>query len=164
MIRFEACLVAIGLIASFATAPVKAQDSPREAPPAAATPQLINTCLITPNVNRLVVFYEAVLKLRAKRSGEDYAEFQTGAGVLAIFSAAAQERYIPGFADGTTNKSVVLEFRVADVDQEYSRLQGVVKTWVKPPTTQPWGTRSTYFRDPDGNLVDFFAPATPQAR
>jgi len=28
---------------------------------------------------------------------------------------------------------------------------------VKPPTTQPWGTRSVYFRDPDGNLVDFFA-------
>jgi catechol 2,3-dioxygenase-like lactoylglutathione lyase family enzyme len=33
--------------------------------------------------------------------------------------------------------------------------------WVKGPTTQPWGTRSIYFRDPDGNLVDFFAPVAP---
>ncbi|HKW35048.1 MAG TPA: nuclear transport factor 2 family protein [Candidatus Acidoferrum sp.] len=31
-----------------------------------------------------------------------------------------------------------------------------MKIWVKPPTTQPWGTRSVYFRDPDGNLVNFF--------
>jgi uncharacterized glyoxalase superfamily protein PhnB len=80
--------------------------------------------------------------------------------VLAIFSAASQERYIPGSAEGAVNKSVVLEFGVANVGQEYSRLQSVVKTWVKPPTTQPWGTRSVYFRDPDGNLVDFFTPVT----
>ena len=164
MIRIEAYLVAIGLTASFAAAPVKAQNLPHESPPAAAAPQLTNTCLITPNVNQLVAFYEAVLKLKAERSGEDYAEFHTGAGVLAIFSAASQERYIPGSAEGAANKSVVLEFRVADVDQEYSRLQSVVKTWVKPPTTQPWGTRSVYFRDPDGNLVDFFAPAAPRAK
>jgi predicted enzyme related to lactoylglutathione lyase len=122
MIRFEACLVAIGLMASFATAPVKAQDSSREAPFPA--PQLINTCLITPDVNRLVAFYEAILKLKAERSGEDYAEFHTGAGVLAIFSATTQERYIPSSAEGAANKSVVLEFRVVDVDQEYRRLQG----------------------------------------
>jgi catechol 2,3-dioxygenase-like lactoylglutathione lyase family enzyme len=164
MIRIETCLVAIGLAASFVSAPMKAQNSPHESPPPAATPTLINTCLITPDVNQLVAFYEAVLKLKAARSGEDYAEFHTGAGVLAIFSAASQQRYIPGSALGASNKSAVLEFRVADVDQEYSRLQSVVKIWVKPPTTQPWGDRSFYFRDPDGNLVDFFAPATPQAK
>jgi len=163
MIRFDACLVAVGLTVLFTAAPVQAQNSPHEALPAAEAPELSNTCLITPDVNRLVKFYEAVLKLKAERSGESYAEFHTGAGVLAIFSAASQERYIPGSAEGAANKSVVLEFRVADVDQEYSRLQIVVKTWVKPPTTQPWGTRSVYFRDPDGNLVDFFAPAAPGA-
>lgn len=56
------------------------------------------------------------------------------------------------------NKSAILQFRVRDVDKEYARLQGIVKTWVKPPTNQPWGTRSFYFRDPDGNLVDFYGP------
>jgi uncharacterized glyoxalase superfamily protein PhnB len=76
--------------------------------------------------------------------------------VLAIFSQEAQQKYIPGSTEEATNKSVILEFKVADVDQEYRRLQSLVKTWVKPPTTQPWGTRSVYFRDPDGNLVDFY--------
>ena len=28
---------------------------------------------------------------------------------------------------------------------------------VKPPTTQPWGRRSVWFRDPDGNIVNFYA-------
>jgi catechol 2,3-dioxygenase-like lactoylglutathione lyase family enzyme len=109
-----------------------------------------------------VDFYEPILALKAKWSGEGYAEFPTGVGVLAIFSADAQEKYILGSAEPATNKSVILEFSVPDVDQEYRRLQTLVKLWVKPPTTQPWGTRSIYFRDPDGNLVDFFSPAKDQ--
>jgi len=79
--------------------------------------------------------------------------------VLAIFSAEAQENYIPHSSEPGINKSVILEFEVADVDKEFARLQGMVQDWVKPPTNQPWGTRSFYFRDPDGDLVDFFTPA-----
>lgn len=128
------------------------------------TPALVNTCLITNNVNQLVQFYEPILALKAERSGEDYAEFHTGVGVLAIFSAAAQEKYIPDSAEAAKNKTVILEFQVTNVDKEYARLQSLVKTWVKPPTTQPWGTRSTYFRDPDGNLVDFYMPPKAQSQ
>jgi uncharacterized glyoxalase superfamily protein PhnB len=124
-------------------------------------PSLAHTCLITDNVTRLINFYEPILSLKAKMSGDDYAEFATGAGVLAIFSAKAQDRYIPGSAEAAKNRSMILEFKVADVDQEYRRLQSLVKTWVKPPSTQPWGTRSFYFRDPDGNLVNFYTQPSP---
>lgn len=121
------------------------------------SPALINTCLVTADVKGLVKFYEAVLRVQAQWSGEDYAELHTGVGVLAIFSDRAQERYIPHSAMAGNNKGVVLEFKVDDVDQEFRRLRSVVRILVKPPTTQPWGTRSFYFRDPDGNLVDFFS-------
>ena len=121
---------------------------------------LQSTCLISADVRRLVEFYEPVLNRKANWSGQDYAEFPTSAGVLAIFSAAAQEKYIPGSAKPATNRSVILEFKVADVDAEYRRLQPLVKTWVKRPTTQPWGTRSIYLRDPDENLVDFYSPGS----
>ena len=121
------------------------------------SPMLAHTCLITGDVERLVNFYENILRIKAKRSGADYAEFTTGASVLAIFSFAAQEKYIPGSSQAAANHSLVLEFQVADADQEYRRLRSIVQTWVKPPTTQPWGTRSIYFRDPDGNLVDFYS-------
>jgi catechol 2,3-dioxygenase-like lactoylglutathione lyase family enzyme len=149
----------IVVLAGFATGwtsrPVPIDD---KAPDPGSSPRLVNTRLITNDVKRLVEFYEHVLAQEAKKTGEDYAEFPTAVGVLAIFSADAQERYIPGSAEAAKNKSVVLQFRVDDVDQQYLRLQGFVKTWVKPPTTQPWGTRSIYFRDPDGNLVDFYVP------
>lgn len=140
--------VLLGMAAGFWPVRMVAQEKP--------APALVNTCLITDDVKRLVSFYETVLEAKAKWSGTEYAEFPTKAGVLAIFSGAAQERYIPGSARAGANRSVILEFRVGDPDAEYKRLSGFVKTWVKPPTTQPWGTRSVYFRDPDGNLVDLF--------
>jgi catechol 2,3-dioxygenase-like lactoylglutathione lyase family enzyme len=120
------------------------------------TPTLVNTFLFTSNVNRLVEFYESVLALKAKKPDDTYAEFSTGVGVLAIFSREAEEKYIPGSTEGAKNGSMVLEFKVANVDTAYKRLKGLVKIWVKPPTTQPWESRSIYFRDPDGNLVDFY--------
>lgn len=122
-------------------------------------PLLVHTCLITNNFRQLVDFYQHVLKVSPEITNENYAEFPSARGVLAIFSADAQEKYIPGSAKPGNNQSAILEFRVGDVDAEYARLKGYVSTWVKAPSDQPWGTRSIYFRDPDGNLVDFYAPA-----
>ena len=99
--------------------------------------------------------------MKPHASGDSYVEFPTGAGTLAIFDAGAQEKYIPGSAQSGQNKSSILQFNVANVDLEYSRLQRIVRVLVKPPTTQPWGSRSIYFRDPDGNLVDFFTRVKP---
>jgi uncharacterized glyoxalase superfamily protein PhnB len=153
-------LLVSGIFLLFA-APLQlhAQPAKRKSSDRSTRPVLVNTGVVTENVKRLVGFYGPILGQKAKSSGDDYAEFETGVGVLAIFSSSAQERYIPGSAEAAKNRSVILEFKVADVDAEYRRLKGVVKTWVKPPTTQPWGTRSIYFRDPDGNLVDFYSPA-----
>jgi catechol 2,3-dioxygenase-like lactoylglutathione lyase family enzyme len=164
--RIAASLLVVTIAVLGAAPPATAQTVPDEqsgqAHSSDQSPILINTCLITANIKGLAQFYKAVLQSEPRWSGEDYVEFRTGIGVLAIFSARAQERYIPGSAIAANNKGIVLEFRVADVDQEYRRLKPLVKSWVKPPTTQPWGTRSVYFRDPDGNLIDFYMPsATP---
>jgi len=146
--------VALGLFLIERPAGVRAA-----APAEVAKPVLVHTCLISNRFRELVDFYQRVLGITPQVVNGDYAEFPTGAGVLAIFSAEAQERYIPGAAQPASNKSAILEFKVADVDGEFVRLQPLVKSWVKRPSTQPWGTRSFYFRDPDGNLVDFYTPA-----
>lgn len=61
------------------------------------------------------------------------------------------------------NQSVIIEFRVDDVDREYENLKQFEIEFVNEPTTQPWGNRSLLFRDPDGNLVNFFTPVTSDA-
>lgn len=102
-------------------------------------------------------FYKEVLQIEPQSYGDTYAEFPTEGGILSIFSLAAHEELAPGSAQSGTNRSIELEFQVADVDKEYDRLCEMTVEWVKPPTTQPWGNRSIYFRDPDGNLVNFYA-------
>jgi catechol 2,3-dioxygenase-like lactoylglutathione lyase family enzyme len=152
-----ALLVSLAILGAVAQSTAKTKETAQVATKLEPLlPVLRNTCLITKDVPRLVDFYSHVLRIPANATGNDYAEFRT-AGVLAIFSADAQEKYIPGSTQAGSNKSIILEFEVKDVDQEYARLQKIVKDWVKPPTTQPWGTRSIYFRDPDGNLIDFYA-------
>ena len=64
-------------------------------------------------------------------------------------------------AEGMAGSSNMLEFEVADVDAEYVRprsLAPLAIEFVMPPRDLPWGNRSSYFRDPDGNLIDFFSP------
>jgi len=156
-IRFCLTVFLLGVVLSRSATGLQGADHPVLHP--VTSPTLAHTCLITGDVKRLVDFYEPVLQIKPKWSGNEYAEFTAGSSVLAIFSFAAQEKYIPGSSQAGTNRSLILEFKVPDVDYEYLRLRGIVKTWVKPPTTQPWGTRSIYFRDPDGNLVDFYLPA-----
>jgi catechol 2,3-dioxygenase-like lactoylglutathione lyase family enzyme len=147
------CLVA-AIVVTRPRTPVKAasQDA------ATGGAVLVNTCLVTNNIAGLTTFYRHVLQIEPRKEDDSYVEFRTERGVLALFTAEAQEKYIPQSAKAAQNRSAILEFRVSDPDHEYARLHDFVK-WVKGPTTQPWGTRSIYFRDPDGNLVDFFAPA-----
>jgi catechol 2,3-dioxygenase-like lactoylglutathione lyase family enzyme len=45
---------------------------------------------------------------------------------------------------------------VEDVDEEYERLKSLNVEFVKLPQNHPWGCRSLWFRDPDGNIIDFF--------
>ena len=68
-----------------------------------------------------------------------------------------------GAARPADNHTAIIEFRVDDVDKEYDRLKQVISEFVQEPVTQPWGNRSLMFRDPDGNLINFFTPVTAEA-
>jgi len=75
---------------------------------------------------------------------------------VSFFHADAMERLSPGATSAGANRSVILEFHVADAGAEYGRLDGLGVRWVKGPTTQPWGNRSIYVADSDGNLGNFY--------
>ncbi len=82
--------------------------------------------------------------------GFSKSQFTEGAEALAAVGAA-----------GTT---IILDFRVDDVDEEVGRIDRLGVEWVVRPADQPWGSRSMMFRDPEGHLVNVFSrtPGTGQ--
>jgi catechol 2,3-dioxygenase-like lactoylglutathione lyase family enzyme len=114
--------------------------------------------IITADVARLVDFYERATGGRATWANDDFAELRTATATLAIGSTRTVPLFAPGSAHPADNRSVILEFRVDDVDSVHRSLTGFVEDFVNEPTTMPWGNRSLLFRDPDGNLVNFFTP------
>ena len=112
-------------------------------------------CLITHNVPALVSFYTRVLGVKAE--GDDiHAELKTEGASMAIFSTAGMESMAPLSMQGAGYGSVTIAFEVNDVDAEYERLKALHVEFVKLPATHPWENRSVWFRDPDGNIIDFF--------
>ena len=120
--------------------------------------------IITEDVQRLTGFYEQATGQQATWGNGNFAELRTAAGTLAIGSARTVPVFAPGASRAADNHSVIIEFLVDDVDAAYEKLTGLVDDFVNQPTTMPWGNRSLLFRDPDGNLVNFFTPVTPEAK
>ena len=114
--------------------------------------------IITADIKRLVSFYEAITNLTAKWHTDDFAEVTLGLCTLAIGSTKTLAFFGGQIAEPASNKSVIIEFRVDDVDTNYSQIKDIIKDIVQEPTTMPWGNRSLLFRDPDGNLINFFTP------
>ena len=119
--------------------------------------------IITEDINRLVGFYEKVTGLTAKWHTEDFAEIGTASSNLAIGSTKTLALFGENIAEPSSNKSVIIEFLVNNVDDSYELVKNTTEDILQQPITMPWGNRSTLFRDPDGNLINFFAPVTPEA-
>ena len=113
-------------------------------------------CLVTKDVLRLRSFYAAILQVEAE--GDDtFTMLSTQGAALSIFAEAGMERMAPGSMQDSGCGRYTLEFEVEDVDREFERLKALDIIFVKPPTTQTWGRRSVWFRDLDGNIINFFA-------
>jgi catechol 2,3-dioxygenase-like lactoylglutathione lyase family enzyme len=126
---------------------------------------LISIRIITEDVKRLVNFYEQLTRMTAIQYTDDFAELKTNSATLAIGSTRTLQ-FFGGdeVAQAAQNRSAIIEFMVQDVDGEYQRLADFLQPYmVQMPTIMPWGNKSLLFRDPDGNLVNFFTPVSPQA-
>ncbi len=124
---------------------------------------LVSVRIITADLDQMVDFYARVTGTPVERLHSDFAELRTPDGTLALASARTVGLFGAGSAEPAANRSVIVEFLVEDVDAAYAALQTWVTTFVNTPTTMPWGNRSLLLRDPDGNLINLFSPATPAA-
>jgi len=120
--------------------------------------------IITADIKRLARFYEQITGISVTMYTEDFGELTTPACTLAIGSTRTLQLFGGDVARPADNHTAIIEFRVSDVDAEYRKLVDVIgASLVQEPTTMPWGNRSLLFRDPDGNLVNFFTPVSAEA-
>ncbi|MCK7554966.1 VOC family protein [Chitinophaga sedimenti] len=121
--------------------------------------------IITADIKALVKFYETVTGLSFTWYTDDFAQLNTAVAALAIGSTRTLALFGGNaVAAAASNRSVIIEFQVDDVDLRYQQITEVLVDVVQPPTTMPWGNRSLLFRDPDGNLVNLFTPLTQEAK
>jgi predicted enzyme related to lactoylglutathione lyase len=119
--------------------------------------------IITDDLDRLIEFYEQVTGIPAQRPAPVFAEVVLPSATLAIGHSQTVQLFGADSARVADNHTIIIEFRVDDVDAQYARLKPLVDDWVQEPTTMPWGNRSILFRDPDGNLVNLFTPVSEEA-
>lgn len=124
---------------------------------------LVSIRIITANINGLIAFYEQVTQSSVVHYTPDFVELKTKTATLAIGSTRTLQFFGgDSVAQAATNRSVIIEFRVDDVDRDYERLADLLQPYlVQKPTLMPWGNKSLLFRDPDGNLVNLFTPMNP---
>lgn len=125
---------------------------------------LVSLRIITADIKRLVTFFEQATATKANWSTDDFAEIKSGNFTLAIGSTRTLAFFGEGIAVPEANKSIIIEFLVNNVDKCYEKIKNLTPEIVQEPTTMPWGNRSLLFRDPDGNLINFFTPVSDEAK
>ena len=110
--------------------------------------------IVTAHLESMRTFYQQVLQVEPQIYRGNYVEFPLEAGTLALWRQSEWEAFGITSMRGAANQSVLIEFEVEDVDREYTRLKALPMAWVQEVTTQPWGHRAFYVRDPDGNVLN----------
>ncbi len=117
------------------------------------------TVIYVRDMDAMRIFYGEVMNFPLERMlGEDWIEYRIGSNILALAhpraTAAAKDAPVPAGA-----AALQLAFRVAPggVDRCAAELKAHEVEITAAPTDQPWGHRTLFFRDPDGNVLEIYA-------
>jgi len=118
--------------------------------------------MVTANREPMRTFSQQVLQMEPQIYRGNYVAFPLEAGTLALWHQSECAEYGLELARGAAHDRVLLELEVTDVEREYARLKGFQVEWVQELTTQPWGHRAFYVRDPDGNVLNLHTAVEEQ--
>ncbi len=112
--------------------------------------------LIVTDLEQSLSFYTETLGLELQHRAEKYAQIKAGTTRLSLYSRDAMQETLGAVLEppSLSAPSFELGFKVADCDAAFSELVAAGAPAVTPPTTRPWGQRTAYVRDPDGNLIE----------
>ena len=112
--------------------------------------------LVVRDLSLALHFSTDILGLPLGHRAEEYAQIDAGSTRLGLYTREAMSRIVGVELEEPSAKAPAFElgFKVPDVDAAYAELieQGVSP--VTAPVDRPWGQRTGYVRDPDGNLIE----------
>lgn len=109
-------------------------------------------------------FYRDILGFKVKSTDEGFVAFELeGDQELALMNLKTASQMISDAVIQPAKEGLhrtLLAMFVEDTDKTYKELMAKGVEFVKTPATQPWGQRTAYFKDPDGNLweISHFIP------
>ena len=116
--------------------------------------------LFVTDMKKMVEFYRDIIGMQSDWDGKEAnSELKADGFRLIMYGRADFEEMTLrgyGYPKGI-NGTMELAFEVenyAAVDREYERVIGLGATPIMPPTTEPWGQRTSYVADPEGNLLE----------
>ena len=100
-------------------------------------------------------FYQELFGFPVATEREDVLALKAGA---VTFCLRKRTRHYEGTSAGAYFPAVQLAFRVpaGQVDVCHTELVTRGVTILDPPTNQPWGHRTVFFRDPEGNILECY--------
>jgi predicted enzyme related to lactoylglutathione lyase len=118
--------------------------------------ELAQCRIVTEDVEALAAFYASLINVDVTLN-EYYVEVPAGPASIGF-----SRRRFAGFPAGEAHPAcpsgqIILDFLTDDADAQYPRIAAMGVEWIMPPKTQPWGSRSMIFRDPEGHLVNVFS-------
>jgi len=153
MSRRDLMASAAGTMATMAgSGPAAEQKSPMR-----AISKIDYTVIYVRDMAAMCAFYGNVMQFLLQRElSADWVEYSVGGNVLTL----AHPHFTKDDASVPPNTAALqLAFKVKpkEVDACAEVLQKAGVALVSPPTDQPWGHRTLFFRDPDGNLLEIYA-------
>jgi catechol 2,3-dioxygenase-like lactoylglutathione lyase family enzyme len=115
--------------------------------------------LFVNDMEKMVKFYRDIIGFETDWHGDQNAEFKAGNCRLIMFGRKDFKNMVSkefNYQKGL-NGTMEIAFNLKtydEVDKEYNRLMDLGVESVFPPTTMPWGQRTCYVADPEGNLLE----------
>lgn len=118
--------------------------------------------ILTNDVESMLKFYNKVLGFNISIQSGEYVELENEGVRFAICSRKVMFNFTnyQQFQDIPTGQRFELAFPLAsktEVDSTYSEIIKKGAVPIKEPSDMPWGQRTAFFADPDGNVHELFA-------
>ena len=118
--------------------------------------------VLTNNIQSLKSFYSDILGFRIQTDLGSYVEFDSEGVRVAICEIEVMKKATnhPSYQEQRKGHSFELAFPVGspeDVDTTYNEIVAKGATPIKDPEMMPWGRKTAFIADPDGNIHEIYS-------